>query len=155
VPLDALACTDRLGGFERPASGKHRQTVEQTPFRAGQQMITPIERRMQRLLARQGHATAARQEADTLVEPRRDLLHREALDPSCRELQGEGNAVQTLTHLSDHRRVTPGECEPRLHGRGPFEKQPEGWVLLELGEWRQLPQGLVLAAKARARRSHQ
>ena len=43
-------------------------------LRRGQQVVAPIDQSAQRLLARQGGAAAAGEQAKAVVQPRRDLL---------------------------------------------------------------------------------
>src|SRR5206468_2815242 len=50
---------DRLGGLQRPAAGEDRQAAEQRPLPFGEQVVTPIDERVQRLLARERGAAAA------------------------------------------------------------------------------------------------
>ncbi len=139
VPLDAVATRDRLGVLERPATGKHRQPVEQAALGVRQQVVAPIERRLQRALTRQGTTTTARQQPKPSVESCRKLPHRKRLDPPRRQLQGERNTVQPLADLGDGGGISVGEREARLHRQGTVDEQPYGGVVLELGNRGGLP----------------
>ena len=59
-----------FGGLQRPAAGEDRQPPQQHPLRLGEQVVAPVHRRPQRLLARQGGPAARRQQAEAVVEPR-------------------------------------------------------------------------------------
>ena len=51
--LDVASGADALGRVEREAAGEHREPPEQRPLALGQQVVAPVDRRLQRLLARQ------------------------------------------------------------------------------------------------------
>ena len=74
---EAVARADRLGGLQRPAAGEDRQPPQQRPLRLGQQVVAPVERRPQRLLARQRGPAAAGQQPEAVVQPPGDLLDRQ------------------------------------------------------------------------------
>lgn len=131
---DAPASTHLLGGFEGPAASKHRQVVEQALFRLRQQVIAPVQRGLERLLAGQSDATAAGEQAEALVEPGSDLIDGQRCDARRRELQGQWDAVQALADLRDCARVALGNSELRLHRRSSFDQQPNSGILLELRE---------------------
>ena len=65
---------DLLGRVEREAAGEHREAAEHGAFALGQQVVAPVDRRLQRLLAGQHGACAAGQQPEAVVEPGRDLL---------------------------------------------------------------------------------
>ena len=52
---------DRRGGFERKAAGENGQTPQDHAFLLRKQIMTPVERRAERLLPRQRGAPPARQ----------------------------------------------------------------------------------------------
>ena len=102
---------DRLGRLQRPAAGEHRQPPQQRPLRLGEQVVAPVDQRPQRLLAGQRRAAAAGQQPEAVVQPRRDLLHRQRLHPRRRQLDRQRDAVQPLADLRHGRRVLLRECE--------------------------------------------
>ena len=71
--------SNRLGSLQCPAAGEHRQTFEHASLGRAQQIVAPVQRRLQRLLAWEGRATAAGQHSKTLIQALRQLLSRERL----------------------------------------------------------------------------
>src|SRR5687768_18577022 len=65
----------------------------------------------------------AGQEAEAIVQPRANLIHREHLDARRRELERQRNAVQAATDLQHRRNVPGGECEVRLRAAGSVYEQ--------------------------------
>ena len=59
-PVGQVVGADRLGRLQRPAAGEHRQAPEQRPLGRGQEVVAPVDRRRQRLLAGQGGADCRR-----------------------------------------------------------------------------------------------
>src|SRR5439155_3048295 len=95
---------DRGGGVEREASREHRQPPQDDALRLGQQLVAPVERRAQRLLARQRRAAAACEEPEAIVEPRRDAFDAERGDARGGELDGERHAVEAAADGRRRRR---------------------------------------------------
>jgi hypothetical protein len=78
------------------------------------------------------HRTAAPgQQAESIVEPRRDLLDREHLHPARRELDRERDPVQPVADLGHPRRVLVRHREARLDHAGPIDEEAHGLVLPE------------------------
>ena len=61
-----------LGGVERAAAGEDRETAEQAPLVVGEQLVRPVERGAERLLAR-ARVAAAAQQVEAPAEPLEDL----------------------------------------------------------------------------------
>src|SRR5438552_3652235 len=72
--INAVATTYSLRRLNSPAAREHRQALQQSLFRLAQQLITPVHRCLERLLAGQGSVAAARQQTETILQPRDDLL---------------------------------------------------------------------------------
>ena len=93
APLDAalLACVraHRLRRLQRPATRKDRQAAQQHTFFIGQQTVTPIEERAQRLLTRQCSPTTAGQQTKSIIQPIRDLFGRQDRDARRRKFERE------------------------------------------------------------------
>src|ERR1051326_3350746 len=68
---------DGTGGIQRPTSTEDRQILEKRTFGFVQQVVAPVDERSQRAVPGQRVATAASQQLEALVQPRRELLHRE------------------------------------------------------------------------------
>ena len=78
----ALGTDELLDPFEPEPAGEHREAPEQAPLVVVEQVVAPVERRAQRLLARQRGAAAAGEQAEAVVEPRGDLLDRQRARPA-------------------------------------------------------------------------
>ena len=74
-----LAAAHTFCGLQCPASREHRQATEQELLRVRQQVVTPIDRRKQRLVPRQRGPAAAGQQIQAIVQTIRDLLDRQHL----------------------------------------------------------------------------
>ena len=74
VLVDAVASTHVLGGLERPRGWEHRQPAEQLPFDIRQQLVTPVHGRLERPLPCDGRSRAAGEQAESVLQPRLDLL---------------------------------------------------------------------------------
>ena len=61
---DVVARADRLRRVEREAAGEHRQPLQQRALRRREQVVAPVDRRAQRLLARQRRRVAALQQRE-------------------------------------------------------------------------------------------
>ena len=64
----------RLGGRQVAAAGEHRQPLEDALLVVEEQLVAPVDDGPQRLLAGQGGARPAGQQAEPVVEPGGDLL---------------------------------------------------------------------------------
>src|SRR5207302_7618328 len=89
-----------LRGLERGAAAEDGQLAEQALFHRVEQMMAPLNRRAQRLLARVGVPSTSEQ-----VEPLRqafeDLDRGEHARPRCCQLDGEREVVQATTQSGD------------------------------------------------------
>jgi len=78
--------------------------------------VAPLNGRAQRLVAGRSGALAARQQAEAIVEVSQDLIGGEHSCPGRRQLDGQGNAIQTPADLRDRRGVVVGHDEAGPHG---------------------------------------
>ena len=62
---DVVARADRLGRVERESAGEHRQPLQQRALAGREQVVAPVDRCAQRLLARQRRLVAALQQRGT------------------------------------------------------------------------------------------
>ena len=107
-------CAHGFGRLQRPAAGEDRQAAEEHPFRLGQQVVTPVDRRPQPLLAGQGRPAPARQQPEAVVQARGNLLGRQQADPRRRQFNRQRDAIQPGTELHDGGRVRAGNGEAGL-----------------------------------------
>ena len=67
-------------------------------------------------------AAPAREQAELIVQPARDVLGRKGLQACRRHLNGQRYAVQTRTNLDDCVGILVGKLEGWQRGGGPFNK---------------------------------
>ena len=111
--------------LEREASGEHRQSPEDGALALGQELVAPVERGPERLLARQRGPVAAGEQREAVVEAGRDAECAERRHPCGGELDGERDAVQAPADGRDGRRHAVIWQEPRLRGVRPCHEQPD------------------------------
>ena len=104
LPLCSPAQTCSTASSVKPPA-KTDNLRSKDALRVRQQIVTPIHRRAQRLMTRHRGATAARQQIETIIQPRRDFLRRQDFEPRGSQFDRKRNAVQTRTHLRGWRGV--------------------------------------------------
>ena len=87
-------------GLQRAPASEQRERAEETLFLARDQVVTPLDRRAQCLLAGIGIAAAA-QEVEALREATEDLARGERLRACSSELEGEWEIVEASAELGD------------------------------------------------------
>ena len=100
---DGLGARDDLGRVEREATGEHRQPREQASLGIRQQLVAPVHRRAERLLARDRRARTTGQEPEAIIEPVEDLLRAQHAGARGRELDRERDAVEPVADRRDRR----------------------------------------------------
>ena len=85
--------------LERPAAGEDREPRRQALLGVRQQVVAPVERRPQRLLARQRAARAAGQQAEALVQPGANASHGESAHARRGQLERQRDAVEPPADL--------------------------------------------------------
>src|SRR5260221_5714757 len=91
--------------------------------------MAPVNQRQQRLVARQGGATAARQQAKAIVQPRHDLVRRKDLDPRRCQLKRQRNPIQAPADLRDGASVLGGQAKWTVRGHRTLHKEARAVVL--------------------------
>ena len=124
--VDALAGAHLFRGFHCPAASEYRRAAEQRLFGRQQQIVTPVQRRAQRLLARLRRACAAGEQSESIIQPRIDLLHRQRANARRRQLQRQRYAVEPDAQLRDRRGARRGQRETGLLLSGPLDEQLYG-----------------------------
>ena len=74
VLVDAVASTHALGGRKCPRGRERREPAEQLLFDLRQQLVTPVYGRLERPLPCDGGSRAAGEQAESVLQPRLDLL---------------------------------------------------------------------------------
>ncbi|EDT37565.1 hypothetical protein BamMEX5DRAFT_6655 [Burkholderia ambifaria MEX-5] len=92
---------DFAGRIERERADEARHPAKQRTRGRIQQHVAPVERRAQRLMARQRGAQAARQQVQPVVESRRDDLQPERRDARGSQFDGERKPVEPPADIAD------------------------------------------------------
>ena len=116
---------DALGRFHRPPTSEDRESHQQAALGIGQQLVAPVDCRLERPLTRDSRPAAAHEQAEAIVQSVANLADRENLHAGGRELNGEWDAVQPPTDISDDLRRLRRQHEPR-NGRRALGEQPDG-----------------------------
>ena len=85
-------------------------------------------------MAGEDRRAPASQQAEPVVESRRDLLDRQHPGPRGRELEGQGDAVQLLADQPHRGSVVGGQGEGWLGGARPLDKEAHRLTLLQVVE---------------------
>jgi len=104
---------DVLRGFQREAAGEHAQAAEHALLLGGEQAMTPLERRSQRLVPAEHCARSGGEHVEALAEPRAQAFDAEQRHAGGRELDGQRNAVEPAADLDDRFDVVPPQDEVR------------------------------------------
>ena len=115
-------------------AGEHAAPAQDRALGGGEQVVAPLDRGPERLVARQGGAAAAGEQAEPVVQAVEDLFRREDPGPDRGELDGQRQAVEPADQAGHCRLVSGGQLE-RARGRGrPLGEQRDRLVLAELGQ---------------------
>ena len=123
-PVDDAAGGHGFGGIEREAPGEHAQPVEHPSLGLVEQVVRPVDRGAERLVALGRAALAAREQAEALVEALGELGRREHRDPCRGELDRERHAVESSAHLRDRGGVALVDREAGPHRLRPLDEEP-------------------------------
>ena len=98
---DGVVGAHRLRGREVAAAGEHGEPFEDALLVVEEELVAPVDDGAQRLLAGQGRARPAGQEAEPVVEPSGDLRDRERSGAGGRQLDGERQPVEPGADVGD------------------------------------------------------
>src|SRR5690348_6247632 len=91
----------RLGVSEGEASREHAQPPQQDSLVSSQQLVTPVDRGLQRLVARQCGATSTDEQAEPVAQSLEDLLDAQDAGADRGELERERQAVEAPTEVGN------------------------------------------------------
>src|SRR5262249_25010331 len=120
---DVVACCNCAGRFQREASGKYGEPAQHCALRFRQQVVAPVERRAERLVAWQRRAAASRQEAKPVVEARSEALYDEDIDAAGREFDRKRNSIKPAADVGDDGGVGVAQLEFVRDGGGPLDEK--------------------------------
>lgn len=127
-------------------------------FGLAQQVVAPVQRRSQRLLAGFGRPVAAGQQLEGIFEALGDLLHRQRPEPRRSQLYGQGYPIEFAAHSRHHFCVLVGQLEGGQPRAGAVHEEPHRFVAhqalgggclihIRQGEGRHRPEGFSGDAK--------
>ena len=119
------------GGVEREAPLERAETTEHRAVGLVEQVVAPVHRRGEGLLAAGGASGAAHQQREAVVEPGGDLRRGERAQPRGRELECEGDPVQAAAQRPDGLLVGGVEREPGPDAARPIDEQRHRLLLLK------------------------
>lgn len=96
-----LGAEHRDRGRQRPAAGERRHRLEELPLLGAEQLVAPVQRGVDGLLAKRRGAAAAGQDARRGVQLVRDLLDGQHVDPGGRQLQRQRDTLHAAAHPAD------------------------------------------------------
>ena len=97
-----------------------------------EQVVTPLDRRPQRLLADVGGRADLVQEGETVVQAGEDGGRRQHLDPGCGELDRQREPVEHPADVGDVGGVRLVDLESRAGGASPVAEQADRLRILDL-----------------------
>ena len=95
-------CNRRL---KRESAREYAQPVQYLPFLLIKKVITPLQRRVQRLMPRHGRSTPSPRQIQVTVQQACGLAEAINIHPACREFDCQGNTVQPPANSGGNRRV--------------------------------------------------
>ena len=102
------------------------RALEQRFVPAGQQGMRPINGGVQRLLAANRHARAARQQPESIVEAPDDLGQRQRPHSRRRQFDGQRETVEAAAQVAHHADIVFGDHEFRTGTSRPVGEQADG-----------------------------
>ena len=101
--IEGRAGDDLQRRVEREMSNEYREPAKHHALQFGQEPEAPVERGLQRLLARRRGARPQPQQRQTLIEKRGGLLQAVGFDASGRQFDRERHAVELSADACDDR----------------------------------------------------
>ncbi len=111
-----------LDRLELEAAGEDREPPEQRPLVRVEQVVAPLERRGQRLLARRRRVAPAAEHAEAIVEPLGDRRRAQRSDAARGELERERQAVEAEADAGDVHRVLAHRARSPAPPRPPARR---------------------------------
>ncbi len=121
--IDAHACHDRHRRIDREMADEHGEPSQHRALEVRQQLVAPIQRRLQGLLARRRGARPLPEQSEPLIEQSGSLREAISLDASCRQLDRQRHPVELPADARHDRRVGIAEREARSARRRALEKE--------------------------------
>ena len=135
---------DGLGVFEREPGRKDRRARESLPLRVAKEVVAPVDRRAERLVALVGVAPSAREQIERVVQPFDHLRGREHSDAGGSKLDRQRQPVEERADRGDGGGILVRQLEGVTGGAGSLHEQCDRVILRECGDGEE-----VLAADAK------
>ena len=129
--FDLVAGADPLRRLERPPTGKYRKPPHQELLVVLQEVVTPVDHRAQRLLARERRARSSSQEAEAMIQPAIDLFDGERSHPRRRQLDRQRDPIEPMADGNERRGVLVGDTKVPADPDGAIDEKLQG---LEWGD---------------------
>ena len=121
--MEFLANADSFSRFQGEPPYEDRQAAQEGLFWGREQRVGPIDGGAQGLLARQGGAAAAREQAETIAQPLRDLLDGQRAHARRGKLERQRDAVEPMADPGDRIGILLRDPESRLCRDRPVDEQ--------------------------------
>src|SRR3954453_17421555 len=112
--VDEFTAAYLLDGLEGAASGEHRPPREEPLLSIAEKVIRPIDGRTQSRVALDRPPSCPRKHVKSAIEPRNQLGRAHRNNAGSGQLDGQSDAVKTLTGLCDRAGVAGCQGEIRL-----------------------------------------
>ena len=129
---------DRRGGLDRKTARQRAETTERALLVRVKQLITPGDRRIDRLLAFGEIAWADGREQDIVAESAEQILGRQHFDPRSRKLEGERQCIEPSANRRHGGAVRGREAKARLHVANAFHEESHRGRAREIGRRRRI-----------------
>jgi hypothetical protein len=116
----------RLDRLQRPPTTEGRQASEQALLLWVQQIVRPLDRSPEGPLTLGDVTGTSAEQRQTLVQPMEQRLGSEHLHPPRRQLDGQGQPIDSSDDVRDVRRIFLTEPESRANRAGPLHEQHHG-----------------------------
>ena len=102
IAVERSVRQDLLGRLDGEASAEHGQSTEDELLRRFQEVVAPLDGRLQGLLACHCSPAPARQQPEPVVQTVGDCCWTHHADPRCGELDAQGEAIESSADPGDH-----------------------------------------------------
>jgi hypothetical protein len=124
---------DRLRRLERPASREDRAAPQARALGGGEHVVAQVHHRPQAAVPLRRRPPRRAEQPEPVVQPRQDLLRRERPHPLGRQLQGQGQTVQTAADARDRGGVPLREDEVGADQPRALHEEPHRLRAPDLG----------------------
>ena len=126
--VELAAGAHALDRLELEAASEGREPTKQRPLVRLEQVVAPLQRRLERLLPCRRRVAAGAEHAEAVVESLRDRRRTERSQAAGGELERERQAVESKADAGNVHRVLLVEREAGRRRIGPLDEQPHGLV---------------------------